>query len=712
MSRKISRRDFLKITGVSSAALIALTGCGPASRYVVRKPYPDMPEYNQTGVSTYFATGCRECPAGCGLIVRTQEGRALKVEGNPDFPVNYGKVCSRGLTAVQGLYNPDRIQSALKQTTRGSNSYQTITWETAIPVLTSALQDTNPSGIAFLMGLAPDHLYDLVSEITQALGSPLPIRYSALGIFEGRKTLHQAVKNVFQKDSLPFFDLANADYAISFGADFLETWLSPVHYNHAYGSLRQGTRGRRGYIVSFEPRQSLTSANADEWIPIKPGFEGPVIAALVKLVAENKGVQLSSDYSVLDVQQIASAAEVSLNKLYEIAEAFASAEHPLAIPGGQLASHINGLIATQAILALNGIVDNLGKSGGLFLTPASPSSSSIAEIQSLVNRMNRGEVKTLFIHGVNPVFDLPPSLGFQEALNNVPLVVSFASFPDETTLQSDYILPDHTPLESWGYQRILAGADRPSYSASQPVVVPLYDTHATADVLLSALKGNGKIPYQDEVDFLQQKLLPLLQENNGFYTAPEILTFWSKWLQNGGWWTPAKNLEIPDSPADTPVPAIRDIKLPEGQFFFVPYPTLLGDGSGANRPWLQETPHSMTTVMWNSWVEIHPDTAHKLGVKDDDVVKISSPVGEIEASVYLYPAIRPDTIAVPFGQGHTALGRWAQGRGCNPFQVINMQFNDAGDLAFGDTIVSVTPTGRSQKLARFESREGVYGSQH
>ncbi|NPV77085.1 MAG: molybdopterin-dependent oxidoreductase [Anaerolineae bacterium] len=712
MSQKISRRDFLKITGVSSAALAALTGCGPASRFVVRKPYPDMPEYNQTGASTYFATGCRECPAGCGLIVRTQEGRAIKVEGNPDFPVNYGKVCSRGLTAVQGLYNPDRVQGPLKQASRGSSSFEKIDWETAIPIITSALLKNEPSGVAFLMGLAPDHLYDLVAEITQTLGSPPPLRYSALGMFEGRTTLLQAVNNIFHKDSLPFFDLANADYVLSFGANFLETWLSPVRYSRAYGSLRQGIPGRRGYLVSFEPRQSLTSANADEWIPIKPGSEGLVIAALTKLVAEIKGIEGASDHSELDVAQVANTADISLKKLQEIAHAFASADHPLAIPGGQLASHANGLAATQAILALNGMVENLGKKGGLFLIPSTSVASNFSEIQALVSRMSRGEIKALFIHGVNPVFDLPSALGFQEALKNVSLVISFASFPDETALQSDYILPDHTPLESWGYQHVLAGADRPTYSASQPVVVPLYDTHATADVLLTALKESGKVPYQDEVDFLQQKLLPLLQRGGGFYTAPEILTFWSKWLQYGGWWTPTEGLEKPNGSSTPPAPAANVAELQEGQFFFVTYPTLFGDGSGANRPWLQETPDPMTTVMWNSWVEIHPDTARKLGVKDDDVVKISSPAGEIEASVYLYPAIRPDTVAIPFGQGHTALGRWAEGRGCNPLQVLNVQFNEAGDLAFGDTIVSVTPTGRSRKLARFESREGVYGSQH
>ena len=101
----------------------------------------------------------------------------------------------------------------------------------------------------------------------------------------------------------------------------------------------------------------------------------------------------------------------------------------------------------------------------------------------------------------------------------------------------------------------------------------------------------------------------------------------------------------------------------EGQFHLVTFPTQLGDGSGANRPWLQETPNPSTTVMWNSWVEINPKTAEELGVHDDDIVKVKSPTGEIEAVVYLFPAIRPDTVAIPFGQGHTALGRWAEGRG-------------------------------------------------
>lgn len=146
------------------------------------------------------------------------------------------------------------------------------------------------------------------------------------------------------------------------------------------------------------------------------------------------------------------------------------------------------------------------------------------------------------------------------------------------------------------------------------------------------------------------------------------------------------------------------------ELHLLPYASpLLGDGSGANRPWLQETPDPMTTVMWNTWVEINPDTADELGLHDDDVVVIVSPAGAVEASVYRYPAIRPDTIAIPFGQGHTALGRYAEGRGANPLQLVGLKYNAAGDLAFAATRVRISPTGRQKPLARMESRLGVYG---
>ena len=143
----------------------------------------------------------------------------------------------------------------------------------------------------------------------------------------------------------------------------------------------------------------------------------------------------------------------------------------------------------------------------------------------------------------------------------------------------------------------------------------------------------------------------------------------------------------------------------------LPYPSpVLGDGAGANRPWLQEAPDPTTTVMWNSWVEINPQTAKELGLENDDVVLISNKFGTIEASVYQYPAIHPGTIAIPFGQGHTALGRYARGRGANPTGLLGPVFNDSGDLAFTGMKVSLDKIDRTPApLARMESMIGVYG---
>lgn len=715
MSDKISRRDFLKITGMGAAVSAVLTGCGPMSRYIVRRPYTNMPEYNQTGLSTYYASACRECPAGCGILVRTKEGRAITIEGNPNHPVNHGRLCSRGLTAQQGLYNPDRVRGPVFQARGDAARARAVTWDESINVVRDAL-NSPPDQIAFLMGLAPDHLYDLASDLAAGLGAPPPVRYNALASFEGRATLVEAASRVFGSPALPYFDLASAEVAFSFGANFLENWLSPVTYSQAYGHFRQGRPTRRGYLVAFEPRQSLTAGNADEWIPIRPGSEAILVMAFNRLVAEARGLPVSAAASTVSISVAASASGVSEEKIRQLAALFAGSAHALAIPGGTALGQKDGLLTAQAVLQLNALAGNLGQPGGVFLTTSEPAPSSLEAVKDLVRRMADSKVKVLFIHNSNPLFELPKALGFEDALTRVPLVISFASFPDETALLSDYILPDHTPLESFGYQRTLAGSDRPAYSSQQPVVVPLYDTRATADVIITAARLLGgaaaaALNFTDEVDYIQQKIVPLI-DAGGAFTAPEIQTFWNRWLQHGGWWTANPGLIAP--PAATTLDGAVQFTAPEipqegQQFYLIAYPNHFGDGSGANRPWLQELPDTMTTVTWNSWVEIHPTTADQLGLHNDDVVRVSTPFGFVEAIVYRYPAIRPDTIAIPFGQGHTALGRWAEGRGCNPAHLLPTTTNQAGDLVFGSVLATITPTGTRRPLARVESKEGIYG---
>jgi anaerobic selenocysteine-containing dehydrogenase len=714
MTDKISRRDFLKISGIGATAASIMTGCGPTSRYVTRQAYADMPEYNQTGVSTYYATTCKECPAGCGLIVRTQEGRAIKVEGNPDHPVNKGKVCSRGLTTVQGVYNPDRIPGPQKRP-RGSRTATPIEWQEAIGAVAAALQ--NPQKTAFLMGLQSDHLFDLVQEIAEVGGFHEPIRYGSLGTFEGRSTLLKASQEVYGVNQIPFFNIGKAEVVFSFGASFLETWLSPLAYSRGFRQLRKQEFGKRGHIVSFEARQSLTSANADEWIPVKPGSEGMVASAIGKIAAATANKTALPMYADVNLNDVAKQSGISMEKLIELGELFASANNAIALPGGAALTSKNGLDASKAILGLNVLVENSNKTGGVFPTFAESLPVDFMAVKSLIAKMNSGEIDTLFIHGNNPVFELPPASGFQEALKKVKTVISFSTFEDETAVESDYVLPDHAALESFGYQKLLLGSDREAYSSVQPVVAPIHDTKATMDVFLAAIASidgefAANIAYTDEVDYLQKFITPLIQKE-GFYSAEELPSFWSRWLQYGGWWTSEAELGNAELEINSDLKVIftAPSELKEGEtFHLITYATQMGDGSGANRPWLQETPDPMTTATWNSWVEMNPHTADQLGIHDDDIVEIKSTSGDfaIEAIVYRYPAIRPDTVAIPFGQGHTALGRWAEGRGCNPALVWSADVNQAGDLAISDTTVTIKSTGKRRPLARQESKEGVY----
>jgi anaerobic selenocysteine-containing dehydrogenase len=723
MTNKVSRREFLKLAGITGTAAAVLTGCGPASRYVEREPYTKMPEYTYNGQTTYYATTCRECPAGCGIVAATIQGRVIKIEGNKDHPVNLGKTCSRGQAALQGVYNPDRVKDPVNQYERGTGQFVDLDWEESVSLVVDALRTNKPNEIAFLFGLAPDHLFDLVTEITQALNAPPPLRYGAFEIFEARATLVEACKRIFNSPSLPFFDLGNADLVFSFGANFLETYHSPVAYGRGFAEMRRGNAAKRGYFVHFESRLSQTAAAADEWIPLSPGTEGQVALTLGRLIAEVRGEVVPNAFLAVDTTKTAKASGIGEDTLNRLAKLFAESEHPLAFPGGAVLGQTNGLEAAEAILAINVLVDNMGKGGGIYLTPSLPVHSdtprtpnTLIEVNNLITRMREGKVKALFVHGVNPVFEFPHALGFGPSLANVPLVISFASYLDETAMQADYIFPDHTGLESWGYQKVVSGGDRQVLSGFQPVVGPVHNTRATADILLAAVSTIGgdlasQIAYQDEVDFIQQSMLELVPMD-GKFNAPEIRTFMAQFQQYGGWWSAEAGLATPDATGAlkrTLQPVTPEFE-GDGTFHLYPFPSpLLSDGSGANKPWLQETPDPMTTVMWNSWVEVNPKTAEELGLHDDDVIKIKSASGEIDAVVYIYPAIRPDTIAIPFGQGHTAFGRYATGRGTNPAYLFGLKVTEAGDLAFGANLVKIEKTGRQHPIARLESRIGVYG---
>jgi anaerobic selenocysteine-containing dehydrogenase len=731
MGTNVSRRHFLKL----AAASAALTACTPAAGRIVNLLEPQVrpPEETLPGEAVWYASTCRLCPAGCGIVVRTVNGRAKKIEGNPAHPLNRGKLCALGQAGLQELYHPDRLRNAVAQSGgRGSRLFEPLYWDDALATLLARVQSTEPERIAFLGGLLPDSLYLLVNRWLQTLGAPPPVMYDLHTALEGRGVAAQVAQTLFGSSLLPVYDIARSDVVFSFGANFLETWASPAAYGRAYGQFRQGQIGGRGFFVQFEPRLSATATVADEWFPIRPGTEGIVALALGRIIVEQGlagayGRSKADLYRQVEVGRLAEASDISVETLQRLATVFAQADRPVAIPGGLPAGQSNGHEAYLAVHALNLIMRRLGLPGGVFLTPPSPVATlpaapppdSFAAVQALIERMRAGQVDMLLVHGSNPVFQLPGSSGFKEALSRVPFVVSFSPFVDETAVQSDLILPDHTYLESWGYQVVSPGADRPTVSSQQPVVRPLYDTRSTASILLALAAEMGgavaeELPWADETLFLEDSSGALFGSSLGAYGARTPGELWATWQQYGGWWSERELHQEPDAvgfeePKPLPVVGARFEGDPETYPYHLhPYPTTgLADGRGAHLPWLQELPESMTTARWQTWVEINPQTAQHLRLENNDVVKVISPYGEVELPVVVFPGIRPDVVAIPVGRGHTDYGRYAAGRGRNPVELLApVTDNDSGALAWGATRVRIEPTGEQYHLARVESLDG------
>lgn len=730
MTHTVSRRGFLKIAAGTGVA----AGLSPTVRRVALEPFVRTPEEELPGKATWYASTCRQCPAGCGIIVRVINGRARKIEGNPDHPLNRGKLCARGQAGLQVLYNPDRLQNAVRQTGgRGSRHFEPLQWTEAMDQLASSLMGVGDGAeVAFVGGLMPTHLYPLVTRFLEALGGPAPVLFDLHSAIEGRAQAHDLAERWFGSKDLPIYDIGHAEVIFSFGANFLETWLSPVSQSYDYGTMRQGQSGGRGFLVQFEPRLSVTGASADEWVPVQPGTQGLIALGLGRIIVEEDLGRVGSHrehaqlYRDVNVGAVAEASGLSIERLQKLARIFADADRSVALPGGGLSSHSNASQSMDAVMALNVIMRRFGREGGVFLpqpipaeafaAPVSP--SPFRDLGKLVQNMRSGRVGVLMIYGANPVYELPRWSGFVDALTNVPLVVSFSSFIDETAVQADYILPDHTYLEGWGHQLCSPGADRPVVSSQQPAVRPVYDTRSTTEVLLSLAARMGgavaqALPWPDEPTFLENASAQLFGSSIGVIDARTESGFWSQWRQSGGWWSAKQIMQEPELAGlpEGPLQVSTASFVGEAEMFpyyLMPYESIaLSDGRGASQPWLQETPDPMTTARWNTWVEINPETAAHLGVSDNDLVRVLSPQGALEAPVVIYPGVRPDVIAIPTGQGHQDYGRFAAARGANVMDLIApVPQHEVSQLAWGATRVRVEPVHRVKTLARLESLDG------
>ena len=732
-----TRRSFLKWSGIGALGTIVFAGCGiPEEEFLVQSP-AQMPEDLVSGLEAWYATTCAQCGAGEGVIVRVIEGRAIKIEGNPDHPVSRGKTSARCQAGLQTLYNPDRLTGPMLRNDFGV--LEPVSWDVALNKLVELLQRNDPGSVALITDPLNGTLGTVAGGFMTAYGG----RHLALEPLENT-VLRAATKQVFGQDRLPEFDLENADYVLSFGADFLSTWLSPVHYSRAYGEFRQG-RDHRGTLVQVEPRMSMTAANADRWVYANPGWEGAMalsIAYVLMTRYDNRidpgavdamtGVAGARALEGFAPEMVAGSIGVSVEAIERIAEELAEHTRSLVIGGGSTAAHSNGLFNLSAIYSLNYLLGSVAEEGGVLFNPASPLGeasgeakvASHADWETFVGDMRNGSVKVVMAHGGNPVYGLPALLGFKEGVGQLDALVSFSSFMDETAAMADLVLPDHVYLENWGDAVPEPGPGYQTVTFQQPVVYPFHsDTKAFGDVLLETGRLLGgpvaqALPWATMKDALRDTGRKLHGLNRGSVQAADFEAFWNTVLQRGVWLDSGfKGPTQAGGPPALAQPAVPEFAgtPAEYPFYLVPFSSnALTDGRGANLPWLQAAPDPITTTTWHTWAEINIKRAQELGIEEGDELEVQSPAGTIKVLAYPHPGAHPDVISIPTGQGHTEYGDYEVGddlnrslvgknRGANVLDVLSsMKDKDTGALAWAATRVKISKTGNWVRLSKFE----------
>jgi molybdopterin-containing oxidoreductase family iron-sulfur binding subunit len=639
----MGRRAFLALAGTAGAT----AACSPrtASERLVATLAP--PVDAAPGAPLRYRTVCRECPAGCGVTATTRDGRALKLEGNPEDPIGGGALCARGQAAVQGLYHPDRFRGPLRRAPGGDLA--AATWDEAEELVARAIaaaRTRGPGRVRLLTRLEPGAAGRVQRAFLEAVGGratdrvvlepldPAPVRAASAALF-GRS-------------EVPALALAQARAVVAFGADLVETFGSPVEQARDLASGRGRIGEARPRLTWVGPRLSLTGAYGDRWLRARSGGELAVALGLLRVLVDPRtgarglapeAPAVSARLAALDPADLAARAGVPWGEIDALGRELA-VRRPSALVGpGPSATGPDATRLAAVLLLANHLLGNLGATLRFGLEPDEDAPSSGAELEALVAAAAAGEVDVLLVHHAD-VGALPASLGAAAALARVPLVASFALRPDATTARAHVVLPDHHPLEAFGD----VSPRRGSLHAQQPVQTPLADTRSASQVLLElAARASAGAPRPSPRAY-RDLVVERAAAAAGGGAARDV-------LERGGAW----GAVVPERPrlvagsADPflgplpPAPA----PLAAGELALVPFPTALRQGG--DLPWLRETPDALTSISWSPWLELSPAAAARLGVATGDAVQVATAAGRVVVPAYVFPGLRDDAAALPLG---------------------------------------------------------------
>ena len=673
----MKRRTFLKLAGLGS---ISFLGCTPDTD---KKLFALLhaPEDGVTGNAQWYATTCRECPAGCGMLAKNREGRIVKLEGNPLHPVNKGTLCARGQAALQGLYHPDRLKTPM---VRAGNGWQPLSFNDARILIAEKMKAASEKGtdrVRMMTETVGQDLSSLFAETMARYRSPEPVVFEPYA-YESLKRANDAV---FGINGLGSYKIEEADLLLSFGADFLDTWLSPVAHAAQFKQMHAPQNGKKGFFFHIAPYRSLTGANADRWISCNPGSEAVIALGLINEMVRQKKSPAHSRAVLDKMEKISSPyrREIVIRLSGITPDDYASlvfrvtaAKKPLILPTGAATPGHYTLQADMAVNLLNYLLDPQLAGVDFSRCHRVQAAASRGEVYEFFDQLEKTLPDVLLINNTNPVFALAGDPYVTQTLRRDSLfTICFSNIMDETAREADLVFPVKHFLETW--DEYSGMTDMVSFN--QPTMGSLTAAPAMGDVFFGLLpdtqdrdmavdrktgeKGKSAMPGH-MADRLAKK---------GLIKNPED---WVKALQTGGIFNLSDQKK---TPAITVAASEAWEKPLVDMAYFAPADTVFAavpslrfyDGRSGNRAWLCEIPDPLTKIAWQTPLLVHPETARSYGVRQHDVVSVGKRGQTIQAAVYETIDVRRGVLAMSIGQGHTACGRYAENTGTNPLRLLD-----------------------------------------
>ena len=658
-----ARRDFLKMLGFSVSAATIAASCKIPVREAI--PYVIKPEELVPGMANYYASTYADGNDYCSILVKTRDGRPIKIEGNKNSSVTKGGTSARAQASILSLYDRERTNAPH----HNGNPIEWAKLDGEIKEQLAAIKAKNGNIRILSSTIISPTTKSVIADFAAYYGNTKHIVFEPMS----NAGMLSANEKSFGKRVIPGYNFEKAKVIVSFGADFLGTWISPVEYTKQYVTNRKVSKEKaemsRHY--QFESRVSLTGSNADKRIAIKPSEKGAAIVSLYNMIAGFAGKATVSGGKVSD------KATKSLNKA--AAEMWANKGTSLVVCGGN---------DTNQQILVNGINDMLGNYGS---TIDLDNYSNVAQgydkdFSDLVSEMEAGTVDALIIYNTNPVYSFSGGTKFGEAIKKVGLTVSFNDRRDETTLQVKYHCPDHHYLESWNDAEPKAG----KYSLSQPTINPIFKTRQAQDSLLKWMDSANDYTTSLK-SYWEKNIFPTQTTETSFQN------FWDNSIRNGVYEKANAVSSAVAFGGDVNAAASAAATNTASGMELVIYEAVgIGNGKYANNPWLLEMPDPVTKVVWDTVVSVSVPYAKDNNMVDGDTVEVSAGNYKVELPVVLQPGLANNTIAIQVGLGRVNAGRAARGVGQNVYPFVTMN----GDtMSYVNSKITVKPTGNKYPLA-------------